>query len=179
MTHSGHLKDTPKIAIVTVSDRSYKGEREDLSAQVIKTLLEKTVPPIGDVIAYSVLPDEESLISKELIRLADETEVHLIITTGGTGFGPRDVTPEATLDVIHRQVPGLAEAMRIEGLKHTPKSMLSRAVSGIRNRTLIINLPGSPKAVRENLEVVLPSLRHGIDILRGTAEDCGSLPNFP
>jgi len=163
-----------RIAIVTVSDKGSRGEREDKSALAIKELITEIEVPLGEIVSYSLVPDERDVISAELTRLCDELAVDLIITTGGTGFGPRDVTPEATLDVIDRQVPGLTETMRIEGLKYTPKAMLSRAVSGIRGNTLIVNLPGSPKGVRENLQIILPALPHGIDILRGIASECGS-----
>lgn len=121
---------------------------------------------------YIILPDEKEIISNELINMSDTLKLDLILTTGGTGFSPRDVTPEATLDVIDRNAPGIAEAMRYHSLKITPKAMLSRAVSGIRGRTLITNLPGSPKAVKENLEFILPALKHGLEILKGIASEC-------
>lgn len=123
---------------------------------------------------YIILPDEKEIISNELINMSDTLKLDLILTTGGTGFSPRDVTPEATLDVIDRNAPGIAEAMRYHSLKITPKAMLSRAVSGIRGRTLITNLPGSPKAVKENLEFILPALKHGLEILKGIASECAT-----
>ncbi len=164
-----------RIAILTISDKAFKGEREDLSAKVIKELVENSDPVVGEVVFYTVVPDEMEDISAVLMKLSDENKMDLIITTGGTGFSPRDVTPEATLNVIDRQVPGLVEAMRIKSLDYTPNAMLSRAVSGIRNRTLIINLPGSPRGVSENLQIILPALPHGLNILRGLAADCASL----
>lgn len=159
-----------RIAILTASDKGARGEREDRSGEVLREMLSE----LGDVVEYVLVPDDKDRISAELIRLADERGMDLILTTGGTGFGPRDVTPEATLAVVDRLAPGLSEAMRAAGLRSTPKAMLSRAVSGIRGRTLIINLPGSPKAVIENLEAILPALPHGLEILRGIAGECGS-----
>ncbi|MEL7563347.1 MAG: MogA/MoaB family molybdenum cofactor biosynthesis protein, partial [Dehalobacterium sp.] len=119
-----------------------------------------------------IIPDEQKLLEEKIKEFTDEKSLDLVFTTGGTGFSPRDVTPEATLAVVDRLAPGIAEAMRWESLKITPKAMLSRAVSGIRGATLIINLPGSPKAVRECLEVILPALSHGIEILKGEAQEC-------
>jgi molybdenum cofactor synthesis domain-containing protein len=121
---------------------------------------------------YEILPDEKELIAEKLKLLADSCKIDLIVTTGGTGVGPRDVTPEATLSVIDRELPGMAEAMRAESLKKTPHAMISRAVAGIRKQTLIINLPGSPRAVRENLSVVLPALPHAIEKIKGDPSDC-------
>jgi molybdenum cofactor synthesis domain-containing protein len=150
--------------ILTVSDRSSRGEREDKSGSVIKELLESINAEIKD---YRIVPDEKDVIADAMIEFADKIEVDLIVSTGGTGLAPRDVTPEATLEVIDRRVPGIEEAMRAESIKITPHGMLSRAIAGIRNRTLIINLPGSPKAVRETLSVVLPAIPHAIEIMRG------------
>ncbi len=160
-----------KTAIVTLSDKGYRGEREDLSAPAIRELL-----PDGEyeVAATVLLPDERELIERELVRLCDEEGMDLILTTGGTGFAPRDCTPEATLAVATRQAPGIAEAMRYGSLQVTPRAMLSRGVSVIRGRTLIINLPGSPKAVRENLGFVLPALSHGLGILTGRDFECAA-----
>lgn len=155
-----------KIGILTMSDKGSRGERIDESGRLIKEL---TVE-IGDVILYDVIPDEKELIKKKLIEYAEK--VDLIFTTGGTGLSPRDVTPEATLEVIDRIIPGIAEAMRLEGLKKTPRAMLSRAVAGVRGNTLIINLPGSPKAVVEDLGVILPVIVHAIEKIKGDPSEC-------
>ena len=153
------------VGILTVSDSSYRGEREDLSGPLIREMVTERLK--AKVELEAVVPDDINIIKGTLMVWADEVGLDLIITTGGTGFGPRDVTPEATKAVIEREAPGLAEAMRAEGLKVTPHAMLSRAVCGIRGRTLIVNLPGSPKAVRENLETILPAIPHGIELLQG------------
>lgn len=158
-----------KVGILTASDKGYAGEREDKSAKVIKEIL---INNNYEVSYYKVLPDEREVLSKEMIKLCDDLKLDLILTTGGTGFSPRDWTPEATLDIIHRQAPGISEAMRANSISITPKGMLSRGVSGIRNNTLIINLPGSPKACRENLEYIIPALKHGLEILTGKATNC-------
>ncbi len=157
-----------RIAILTMSDKGSKGERIDESGQVIKDM----VKDIGDVLLYEVIPDEKELIKKKLIEYSEK--VDLILTTGGTGLSPRDVTPEATMEVIDRLIPGIAEAMRYEGLKRTPRAMLSRAVAGVRGKTLIINLPGSPRAVAENLEVILPVIGHAIEKIQGDTSECAS-----
>lgn len=159
-----------KIGIITASDKGSKGEREDLSAAVIKD----QVSDLGEIAAYEIVPDEKELLQAKLIEFADELDLDLIFTTGGTGFAPRDVTPEATMAVIDRFVPGIGEAMRYESLKVTPQGMLSRGIAGIRNKTLIINLPGSPKAVKECLQAIKPALPHGMDILLGKAHECAS-----
>lgn len=156
--------------ILTVSDKGARGEREDASGAAVRELL-ATID--GAVERYEVIPDEREMIAERLRTWADEVGLDVIVTTGGTGLGPRDVTPEATLAVIDYAVPGLAEAMRAEGLKHTPMSMLSRAVAGVRGRTLIVNLPGSPRGVRENLQLVLPVLTHAVELLRGEASEHG------
>jgi molybdopterin adenylyltransferase len=153
-----------RVGILTVSDRSYLGEREDLSGPAIRELITEQLDATVELEA--VVPDERQIIAGTLIVWADEGGLDLILTTGGTGFAPRDVTPEATQAVVEREAPGLAEAMRAASLKVTPHAMLSRAVAGIRGRTLIINLPGSPKAVRENLEAILPALPHGLELIR-------------
>jgi molybdopterin adenylyltransferase len=158
-----------KVGVITASDKGSRGEREDLSGPVIKEMLSVIG---GEVVAYCVVADEQKLLEDKIKEYADSQKLDLVFTTGGTGFAQRDVTPEATLAVVDRLAPGIAEAMRFESLKVTPKAMLSRAVSGIRGQTLIINLPGSPRAVRECLQVILPALGHGIEILKGEAGEC-------
>lgn len=160
----------PRIGILTVSDRSYRGEREDLSGPAIREALLEQLEG-AQVELEAVVPDEFDVIRGTLLVWADEVGLDLILTTGGTGFAPRDVTPEATRAVIRREASGLAEAMRAASLRATPHAMLSRAVAGIRGRTLIINLPGSPKAVRQNLAVILPALPHALALLRGETPD--------
>ena len=157
-----------KIGIITASDKGSQGEREDLSAKAIQ----EETRELGEMVAYDVVPDEQNLLEAKMIEFTDVAQVNLLFTTGGTGFSPRDVTPEATLAVIERFVPGIGEVMRSESLKVTPKAMLSRGIAGIRKKALIINLPGSPKAVRECLRAILPALPHGIDILLGQASEC-------
>jgi len=154
-----------RAGVLTVSDRGARGEREDRSGPLICRLIAERLG--AEVVRYQVVPDEREEIAATLRTWADGDDLDLILTTGGTGFAPRDVTPEATEAVIERRAPGLAEAMRAESLKVTPHAMLSRAVAGIRGETLIANLPGSPKAVEESLEVILPALPHGMEILRG------------
>lgn len=157
-------------AILTISDKGSRNEREDTTGPSINNTLPKDKYSID---YYKIVPDELDLIEKELLYLCDTLKVNLILTNGGTGFSKRDVTPEATLAVIEKQVPGIPEAMRSESLKITPKAMLSRAISGIRKNTLIINLPGSPKGAVENLEVALSAIPHGIEILTGNSSECG------
>jgi len=157
------------VAILTLSDKGSKGEREDASGPMIREML-KGIDAV--VKYYDILPDEKELIKEKLIEYGKL--VDLILTTGGTGLGPRDVTPEATIEVIDRQIPGIAEAMRIEGLKKTRRAMLSRAVAGVRGKTLIINLPGSPKAVKENLEIILGVLPHAIEKIKGDTSECAT-----
>jgi molybdenum cofactor synthesis domain-containing protein len=158
-----------KTAIITISDKGSKGEREDGTGSALKILLENEGYSID---YYKIIPDEIDIISDELIKLSDSEKVKLIITNGGTGFSKRDVTPEATMKVIEKYVPGIGEAMRAKSLLITPKAVLSRGISGIRKNTLIINLPGSPKGATENLEAVLSAIPHGIEILLGQASEC-------
>lgn len=161
-----------RVGILTLSDKGAKGEREDKSGPAIKELLPADA---YEVVSYQVLPDEEDIIAEELIRLCDNEACDLILTTGGTGFSKRDRTPEATLRVAERLVPGIAEALRAYSLTITKRAMLSRGVSVIRGNTLIINLPGSPKAVKESLEYLLDTLPHGLDILSGEAKECARI----
>ncbi len=158
-----------RAAIITSSDSGYAGEREDLSGPVIRELLEEN----GYEVVHSILlPDDRKMLAKEMARIADEGVAELLLTTGGTGFSPRDCMPEATADIVERPAPGIPEAIRAYSMTITPRAMLSRAAAGIRKSTLIINLPGSPKAVRESLEYILPALGHGLELLTGTASDC-------
>lgn len=152
------------VAILTSSDRSYQHEREDLSGPKIQEIVEEAHYIVTDT---ALLPDEQELLSKQLMSWCDQCTADLILTTGGTGFAPRDCMPEATLAVLDRPTPGIAEAIRAYSMTITPRAMLSRSVAGIRKKTLIINLPGSPNAVEESLRFVLPQLAHGLDILRG------------
>lgn len=163
------IKKYFRAGIITASDKGSAGEREDLSGPAIREMIEANG---YEVISLKVLPDEEKLIYEEMVRLADEENADVIFTTGGTGLSPRDHTPEATLRAATKNVPGIAEAIRAYSLSITPRAMLSRAVSVMRNQTLIINLPGSPKAVRESLEYILPTLAHGIEIMKGEAGEC-------
>src|SRR5512133_1548498 len=155
-----------RVAILTISDRSSRGERPDASGPALVQLAQEQS---WQVIDQAIVPDERSQIEQALVRWSDANAIDIILTTGGTGFAPRDVTPEATLAVIERAAPGLAEALRLESLKVTPHAMLSRAVAGIRGRTLIINLPGSPKAAVENMRTLLPVLPHAVELLRDSA----------
>jgi molybdopterin adenylyltransferase len=159
---------TIRVGILTLSDRSASGERADKSGPALADLIHAQN---WEVTKQAILPDDESAIRATLIEWTDSGQVDIILTTGGTGFAPRDVTPEATRAVIQRDVPGLAETMRAESLKKTPHAMLSRAIAGIRGRTLIVNLPGSPKGAMENLQTILPVLTHAIQLL---TDDPGS-----
>jgi molybdenum cofactor synthesis domain-containing protein len=159
-----------RVGIITVSDRSSRGEREDRSGPEIRRWAQEKGYPVSD---ECIVPDEIEAIGSKIEQYSD-AGVELILTTGGTGFAPRDVTPEATLKVIERSAPGFAEAMRQKSLGITPHAMLSRAVSGIRGMSLIINLPGSPKAVRENLMAIERSIPHAIELLKGEVGDCGA-----
>ena len=158
-----------RIAIITLSDSGYAGQREDKSGPVIRELAEAAG---YEIVHTALLPDGVEPLASELKRLCDEDLADLVLTTGGTGFSPTDLTPEATLAVTERPAPGIAEAMRYNSLQITPRAMLSRAAAGIRKQTLMVNLPGSPKAVRECLEFILPSLAHSLEILRGTTGNC-------
>jgi molybdopterin adenylyltransferase len=156
------------VAVITISDKGARGEREDLSGPAIKEMMSR----IGARVENSeVIPDEKELIKEKLIEYSKSVDV--ILTTGGTGLFPRDVTPDATLEVIDREIPGIAEAIRLEGLRKTKRAMLSRAVAGVRGNTLIVNLPGSPKAVKEGLEAIVEVIPHAVEKIKGNTEDCG------
>lgn len=157
------------VGIITSSDKGYAGEREDKSGEVIKEIIEERG---FEVIRQVILPDEKEMLKQEFIKMSDELNVNLILSTGGTGFSKRDITPEATKEVIEREAPGICESIRLYSLQITKRAMLSRAVSGIRGNTLIVNLPGSPKACKEALDFVLEELRHGIGILLGEEKEC-------
>lgn len=160
-----------RTSIITVSDRGSRGQREDKSGLKIKELFTE---PSFEIIDYRIVPDEQDQIRKALTEAVDHLGADLVLTTGGTGLSPRDVTPDATLEVIDKEVPGFAEAMRAESLKKTPHAMISRALCGVRKSSLIINLPGSPKAVVEHLRVILPALPHALSKLKGDPSECGS-----
>jgi len=159
-----------RAGVVTVSDKGYAGEREDASGPLLAGLLRKMG---AEVVSQTIVPDERGEIERVLVLLADETQVDLVVTTGGTGPAPRDVTPEATLAVIEREMPGLAEVLRFEGYRRTPLAVISRGVAGIRRQTLVVNLPGSPRAVREGMETLAPILPHAIKMLRGVHTEHG------
>lgn len=153
-----------RVGIITVSDRSFRREREDVSGPLIK----KMVSSLGEVVDYRIVPDDRLLISQAIRKVVDELKVDLVLTTGGTGLSPRDVTPEATRDVIERELPGFGEIIRVGGFKKTPYAILSRAIAGVRRKSLIVNLPGSPKAVKESLEIILPTIPHALKIIKGS-----------
>ena len=153
-----------KVGIITISDKAWQGQRSDKSGQAIRDSFSAVD---SQVVKYEVIPDELDVIAQKLAQWADEGSVDVILTTGGTGLGPRDVTPEATLSVVDKVVPGFGEMMRAQSFPVTPLSMLSRAVAGVRKKCLIINLPGSPKAVDECLEVILPAIPHAVEIIKG------------
>ena len=159
-----------KVGILTISDKGSRGEREDLSGKVIEEIVKKIN---GEVKYYRIIPDEKEIIQEELIKAVDSLCLDLILTTGGTGLGKRDVTPEATLAIIEKEAPGISEIIRIKSFKKTNRAILSRGVAGVRKESLIINLPGSPKGVRESLEIILDALPHGIEVLKGQVTECG------
>lgn len=160
-----------RVGIITASDSGYAGNREDLSGAVIKEIVEANG---YEVTSYRMLPDDRNMLAQEMKRLCDDDIADLVLTTGGTGFSPHDCTPEATLDVAEKQAQGIAEAMRYSSMTITKRAMLSRAVAVIRGKTLIVNLPGSPKAVRENLEFIISELPHGLAVLKGTVSNCAA-----
>lgn len=160
-----------RVGVITVSDKGSRGEREDLSGPILIKLVQEIG---GEVVEYVILPDDQIILAEKMRQWADELCLDLIFTTGGTGFSMRDVTPEATLSVADRLVPGIAEVMRLESLKVTSRAMLSRAVAVLRKQTLIINMPGSPKALRECFAAIAPAIPHGIQILKGEAGECAT-----
>ncbi len=156
-----------RAAVLTLSDKGARGERMDENGRILREILEQVRI---EVVQYEVIPDDRDVLRERLISLSEK--VDLVVTNGGTGLSPRDITPDVTLEVIEREVPGIAEAMRHEGLKKTPRAMLSRAVAGTRGECLIINLPGSPRAVREGVEVILDVIPHAIEKLKGSEKEC-------
>jgi len=163
-----------RIAVLTLSDRSYAGIRSDQSGPIVVKMLEEAFS--GSLIEVAILPDDRTAIREKLLESSANGYSDLIVTTGGTGLAPRDVTPEATRDVLEREIPGMSEAARAAGLLKTPHAMLSRGVCGTRGKTLIINLPGSPKAVADHLSLLIPVIRHALDLLSGDTEVCDASP---
>jgi len=160
-----------RVAILTVSDRGSRGERDDTSGPLLAAWLEERGAKVAET---GIVPDEKTLISERLVEWADGGGCELILTTGGTGVSPRDITPDATAEVLDRIIPGFGEAMRLKGLEKTPMAIISRAIAGIRGEALIINLPGSPKAALENLSTVWAAVPHTIEKIQGDTRDCGS-----
>jgi len=158
-----------KIGIIVVSDSSSKGDRVSTTQDLIQQLVE----PLGKVEMILIIPDEEEVIKKTMITFCDHHHLDLVISTGGTGLSPRDVTPEATREILHKEIPGLGEMMRMSTIQFTPLSILSRATGGIRGKSLIVNLPGSPKAVKQCLESILPVIPHAVEVIRGEVNRCG------
>jgi molybdenum cofactor synthesis domain-containing protein len=159
---------TISVAVITISDRSYRGERDDKSG---KLLSEIAGEKLGEVIYSSIVPDELDMIKREILHCVDKMKVDIVITTGGTGISERDVTPDATGELIEKEMPGISEIMRMKGYENTPMSLLSRAKAGIRGRSIIVNLPGSPNAVKESLDYIIPALKHGIEIMKGLSTE--------
>ena len=164
------MEEKIKAAVLTVSTRSSAGEREDTSGPALSGLVEKER---WDVVHYGIVPDNKEAIASELKKICDEISADVVFTLGGTGLAPSDVTPEATQMVIEQSVPGISEAIRMKSLKKTNRAMLSRGISGVRGKTLIINMPGSEKAVRESFEIVQPVIGHAVELIRGRVKDCG------
>ena len=161
-----------RAAIISASDRSFRGERDDQSGPLLRGLLE-SLP--AEIIGCHILPDEKETLQSMMTRLADFFQCDLLLTTGGTGLAPRDVTPEATREILDREIPGIAEALRAAGMPHKPTAMLSRGLAGVRKKTLIINLPGSPSAVKDSFEILRPVLRHAVELMKGEVKDCQPL----
>lgn len=165
-----------RVGIVTVSDRSSQGLREDLSGKLLAELFRK-LP--AEIVARPVVPDEKNRIQAALISLVDDLDCEMVVTTGGTGVGPRDVTPEATAEVIEKEIPGLSETLRRKGSEQTPLAVLSRGIAGVRKRSLIVNLPGSPQAVEKSFEILKPVLVHTVELIQGKVADCGEAKVSP
>ncbi len=161
-----------KVSIITLSDKGYEGKREDVTGKKLIEFFNNT--NLYEVVLYKLIKDDKDMLKEEIIKICDNNTADLIITNGGTGFSKRDITPEATKEVIEREIPGISEYMRMESSKITKRAILSRGVSGIRNNSIIINLPGSPKGAIENLDFVIDTLSHGIEILRGEATECAT-----